>query len=84
VVLSISGTKVFVSEGFELALARKLRDRIESAQPEGPMRIAGLPLHELSLPMVRVMASMGTIRADRFKRYTSAGEGKGSRMDGVH
>jgi len=76
VVLSISGTKVFVSEGFELALARKLRDTIESAQPEGPMRIAGLPLHELSMPMVRVMASMGTIRADRFKRYTFAGDMK--------
>lgn len=80
VLLSISGTKVFISEGFDLRLARALRDKIESGQPEGPLQIAGPPVHELSLPMAQVMASMGMIRARDFERYTFAGEGK---MDGV-
>ncbi len=42
VLLSISGTGVFVGEGFDLALARKLRDSIASVQSEGPLRMAGV------------------------------------------
>ena len=38
VLISMSGTGVFVGEGFDLALARKLRDSIVSVQPEGPMQ----------------------------------------------
>ncbi len=40
VLLSISGTGVFVGEGFDLTLARKLRDSIKSVQGEGPLRTA--------------------------------------------
>ena len=36
----ISGTGVFVSEGFPLALARKLRDGIVSVQSDAPLQIA--------------------------------------------
>ncbi len=40
VLLSISGTSVFVSEGFPLALARKLRDLIATVQSDAPLQIA--------------------------------------------
>ena len=40
VLLSVSGTGVFIGEGFDLALARKLRDPIVSMQPEGPIQQA--------------------------------------------
>ena len=40
VLLSLSGTGVFVSEGFPLELARKLRDRIESVQSDAPLQVA--------------------------------------------
>ena len=41
VLLSQSGTGVFVSEGFPLELARKLRDAITSIQPDTPLQMAG-------------------------------------------
>lgn len=72
-VLSISGTGVFISEGFELPLARKLRDRIVSEQPEGPLRIAGVEPHELSLGLAHAMWRWGMIRADSLQRYTFEG-----------
>ena len=40
--LSISGTGVFVSEGFPLPLARKLRDSIADVQTSGPLQVAGV------------------------------------------
>jgi hypothetical protein len=40
IVLSLEGERVWVSEGFDLALARKLRDMVEGAQGTGPMRQA--------------------------------------------
>ncbi len=43
VLLSISGTGVFIGEGFDLALARKLRDSIVSMQSEGPLQQAVVP-----------------------------------------
>jgi len=42
VLLTISGTGVFVSEGFPLELARKLRDSVVSVQSDGPLELAGL------------------------------------------
>ena len=42
VLLSIDGNGVFISEGFPLALARKLRDEVMSAQSSGPLQVAGL------------------------------------------
>jgi hypothetical protein len=40
VVLSVEGERVWVSEGFEMPLARKLREMVEGAQGSGPMKVA--------------------------------------------
>ena len=40
VLISLAGPGIFVGEGFDLALARKLRDSIVSVQPEGPIQQA--------------------------------------------
>ena len=71
VLISLSGTGVFIAEGFDLALARKLREKIVSAQPEGPIQEAALPLNEPGLSMARVLASFGVINAETLQRYTS-------------
>jgi hypothetical protein len=74
VLISLSGTGVFIAEGFDLALARKLRNTITSVQPEGPMRQAAAgPLHEPALSMARTLASYGVVNADTLRRYTSRG-----------
>jgi hypothetical protein len=74
VLISRSGTKVFIGEGFDLALARKLRDSIASVQTDGPMQLAALPQHEPSLAMVRLLGSFGAINTDGLQRYTSTGQ----------
>ncbi len=72
VLLSISGSGVFVSEGFALPLARKLRDSISSLQSDAPLKMAdvkpeapggGLKAHELSLGMVEGLSSLGVMKA---------------------
>jgi hypothetical protein len=72
VLLSISGAGVFVSEGFELPLARKLRDSIISLQSDAPLKVAsagrelpgnGAKEHELSLGMVEGISSFGMMKA---------------------
>ena len=73
VLISRSGTKVFIGEGFNLALARKLRDSIASVQADGPMHLAASAQHEPSLTMVRLLASFGSVNADSLQRYTSTG-----------
>ena len=73
VLISLSGTGVFIGEGFDLALARKLRNAIVSAQPEGPMKQASAPLQEPALSMARVLASFGVVNANAMQRYTSRG-----------
>jgi hypothetical protein len=73
VLISLSGTGVFVGEGFDLALARKLRDTIVSVQPEGPMKQAAAPLKEPTLSMARALASYGVVNANALQRYTSRG-----------
>jgi hypothetical protein len=73
VLISITGTGVFVGEGFDLALARKLRDTIVSVQAEGPMKQASAPLQEPSLSLGRVLASFGVVNAGALQRYTSRG-----------
>jgi hypothetical protein len=75
VLISLTGTGVFISEGFDLALGRKLRDAIASVQPEGPMQRAAapLPVQEPSLSMAHVLASFGAVNADALRRYTSRG-----------
>jgi hypothetical protein len=73
VLISRSGTKVFIGEGFNLALARKLRDSIASVQAEGPMHLARLPQREPLLSMVRLLASFGSVNRGALQRYTSTG-----------
>ena len=79
VLLTIDGTGVFVSEGFPLALARKLRDSIVSVQSDGPLEVAGLKtqkqtghfetglpgpgLSDPGLSLVRLMSSTGVMKA---------------------
>ena len=74
VLLTISGTGVFVSEGFPLELARKLRDSVVSVQSDGPLELAGLKaqrqtghsgdgLPDPGLSLVRMMSSAGVMKA---------------------
>ncbi len=73
VLISRSGTEVFVGEGFNLALARKLRDSIRSVQTSGPMHLARVPQGEPGLAMSRWFASLGVMKTDLAQRYTSTG-----------
>jgi hypothetical protein len=73
VLLSLTGNGVFISEGFDLALARKLRNSIVSVQLEGPMKQAVAPLQEPTLSMAHVLASFGAANANALRRYTSRG-----------
>jgi hypothetical protein len=73
VLISRSGTKVFIGEGFNLALARKLRDSIASVQADGPMHLAASVQREPSLTMARLLASFGSVSAGSLQRYTSTG-----------
>jgi hypothetical protein len=73
VLISRLGDAVFVGEGFNLALARKLRDTIASMQPQGPMQQAGMPVTEPALSMSRVLASLGAVSESSLQRYTSRG-----------
>jgi len=74
VLLTIDGTGVFVSEGFPLELARKLRESITSVQSDAPLELAGVkaqkqPGHtETALPdpglsLVQMMSSAGVMKA---------------------
>jgi hypothetical protein len=85
VLLSLSGQDVFVSEGFPLALARKLRDLIESVQSNAPLQVAGLDakgrsgvpdagVSDPGVDLVRLMSSAGMMKAGLgigVGRYTS-------------
>jgi hypothetical protein len=73
VLISVSGTGVFIGEGFDLALSRKLRDLIVSVQPEGPIQQAIVPAGEPALSMAHVLASFGSVNAEALQRYTSKG-----------
>jgi hypothetical protein len=73
ILLSRSGAKVFIGEGFDLTLSRKLRDSIISAQPVGPMQQVALPLHEPTLSMAHLLASFGAVNRQSLERYTSTG-----------
>jgi hypothetical protein len=78
VLLSISGTGVFVSEGFPVGLARKLRDRIGDAQASGPLKIADVrqaePVRDPGLSLVGIMASAGVMKAAIGSAENGAGE----------
>jgi hypothetical protein len=73
VLISLSGTGVFVAEGFNLTLARKLRNTIVSVQAEGPMKQAAVEQQEPALSLGHILASLGAVNADALQRYTSRG-----------
>ncbi|MDE1177826.1 MAG: hypothetical protein PW789_14685 [Edaphobacter sp.] len=77
VLLSLTGSTVFISEGFDVALARKLRDSIASVQSEGPTRLAVVG-NEPSLSLARYMGSFGAMKASLAERYTSEGQSTGA------
>jgi hypothetical protein len=77
VLISLVGTGVFIGEGFDLALARKLRDTIASVQGVGPMQKAAAPFTEPSLSIAHVLASFGAVNAGALERYTSRGSSIG-------
>ena len=62
VLLSRSGEEFFVSEGFPLAIARKLRDSAVDAQGSGPVKLAQQPGGELTLGVARRLAEFGIIK----------------------
>ena len=70
VLLSISGTSVFVSEGFPVQLARKLQDSIVSVQSDAPLQVAGSMGSEgphasgdPGVDLVRLLSSAGVMKA---------------------
>lgn len=70
--LSISDSSVFVSEGFDLATARKLRDSIAEVQAKGPVRMAQAG-SEPALSLSHLLRSYGMVSPSMFGRYTSEG-----------
>jgi hypothetical protein len=73
VLISMSGTGVYVGEGFDLELSRKLRDKIVSVQGEGRMQQARVPAAEPAMSLSHVLASFGGVNAEALERYTSQG-----------
>lgn len=63
VLVQIVDNGVFVSEGFDLALARKLSDAIVNAQSSGPMQQASVADHELTLGLAQSLERFGVPRA---------------------
>ncbi|HEV2646952.1 MAG TPA: hypothetical protein VGU46_11360 [Acidobacteriaceae bacterium] len=66
VLLTISGAGVFVSEGFPLEMARKLRDSIAGVQSDGPLQLVSVPggqrQDDPGLSIVRAMSSAGVMK----------------------
>jgi hypothetical protein len=75
VLLSMQGTGVFVSEGFPLALARKLRDSIAGVQSDAPLQVASrageVKGFDPGVSLVREFSSSGMMRVGMgLGRYT--------------
>ncbi len=63
VLLTLVGNKVFIGEGFDVALARKLRDAIDEAQGTGPLKLAeGKGRGELVGGLAGWIGSFGMLR----------------------
>ncbi len=77
VLIARSGAKVYIGEGFDLALSRKLRDSIADAQSGGPVRQAELPQSEPALTLTKFLASFGVangaVSGAGLQRYTLNG-----------
>jgi hypothetical protein len=66
VFLSVVDDRVWVSEGFDLALARKLREAIDGAQGVGPIRMASVVKgNELAGGLSHWMGSFGMVLPPR-------------------
>ena len=86
VLLSRTDDALFVSEGFPLATARKLREATVAVQGSGPVKLAAMP--ELSLGALGGVARLGVLRgavtststststSGRYTRETAAGSEK--------
>ena len=62
VLLRREGNRVWVSEGFDLALARKLRSSVDEAQGSGPVMQAALPEGSLLGGMAHWIGTFGIMR----------------------
>jgi hypothetical protein len=64
VLLSMDGTGVFVSEGFPVELARKLRDAIGAVQSDAPLQVArgGRGARDPGMSLVREFSAAGMMR----------------------
>lgn len=64
VLISFNGKTVYVGEGFDLALSRKLRDQIMNVQSSGPIMSAGVQrMHEPALSLAGDLARFGMMKA---------------------
>jgi len=74
VLLSIHDDAVFIAEGFDLALARKLRDSIADVQSSGPLQIArsrqAESLRSPAMSLAHLFAEAGVMKAALAERYT--------------
>jgi hypothetical protein len=68
VLMSLTGRDVWVSEGFPLPLARKLRDLANGVQGTGPMKMA--TGDELTLRTAGALAGFGMVNPATLQRYT--------------
>ena len=74
VLISRSGDMLFISEGFPVATARKLRESATAAQVSGPVRMASFEPHELSFAFEHSLEHFGAMKFVKpVQRYTSVG-----------
>ena len=62
VLISRSGMNLFLSEGFPVALARKLREDTTAAQGSGPVRMAAAPRGELAFGLAGRLDRLGMMK----------------------
>jgi len=62
VLISRSGMNLFLSEGFPVALARKLREDTTAAQGSGPVRMAAAPRRELAFGLAGRLDRLGMMK----------------------
>ena len=69
VLLSLSGDGVFISEGFPLELARKLRDKVVSVQSDAPLQVTSVAgpaqsgAYDPGLALEHALADAGVMKA---------------------
>jgi len=78
VLMTLKGKEFFVSEGFPLVTARRIRDLAMDVQGTGPMRMAGgaAPKRELALGTANAISGFGMIKPATVERYTFQGQTK--------